>query len=139
MAAEAKTKPTSMSFDEFLQTSVEEDRHVDCRILAAIMTKATGENATVWGTSIVGFSRYKPAYADGREAEWPIVGFSPRKRELVLYIMPGFSRYTALLEKLGKHRAGKSCLYVKALAGLDMGVLSSLIHESVEAMKATHQ
>jgi hypothetical protein len=132
--AEAKTKPTTVSLDEFLAKSVDPARHEDCRVIAAMMKKATGEEAVMWGASIVGFGRYKYKYESGREGEWMLVGFSPRKGDLALYIMPGFERYEALLAKLGEHKTGKSCLYVKSLAGIDLAVLKTLIEDSVRAM-----
>ena len=89
----------------------------------------------MWG-AIVGFGRYKYGYASGREAEWPVVGFSPRKTDLTLYIMPGFDRYSALLDKLGKHKTGKSCLYIKRLADVDVKALQAIIDASVKAMEA---
>jgi hypothetical protein len=108
--AEPQTKATAVSFDEFLAASVDPARHDDCRTVAAMMKKATGEEAVMWGASIVGFGRYKYKYESGREGEWPIVGFSPRKTDLTVYIMPGLERYEALLKKLGKHKTGKSCV-----------------------------
>jgi hypothetical protein len=132
--AEAKTKPTTVSLDEFLAKSVDPARHDDCRTVVTMMKKATGEEAVMWGASIVGFGRYKYKYESGREGEWMLVGFSPRKGDLALYIMPGFERYEALLAKLGEHKTGKSCLYVKSLAGIDLAVLKTLIEDSVRAM-----
>jgi hypothetical protein len=132
--AEAKTKPTNVSLDEFLAKSVDPARHSDCRAVAAMMKKATGEDAVMWGSSIVGFGRYKMTYADGRESDWPVVGFSPRKNDLTVYIFPGFERYESLLEKLGKHKTGKVCLYIKKLTDVDTKVLNTIIDESVKAM-----
>lgn len=131
--AEPKTKATTVSLDEFLANSVDPTRHEDCRTIAAMMQRATGEPAVMWG-AIVGFGRYKYSYANGREAEWPVVGFSPRKTDLTLYIMPGFDRYEALLGKLGKHKTGKSCLYIKRLADIDVNALQAIIDASVKAM-----
>jgi hypothetical protein len=132
--AEAKTKPTTVSLDEFLVESVDPARHNDCRVIAAMMKKSTGEDAVMWGASIVGFGRYTMTYADGRESDWPVVGFSPRKSDLTVYITPGFERYESLLEKLGKHKTGKVCLYIKKLADIDTNVLNTIIDESVKAM-----
>jgi hypothetical protein len=100
-----------------------------------MMREATGNRAAMWGDSIVGFGKYAYTYASGRSGEWPITGFSPRKRELTLYIMPGFSKYERLMKKLGKHRTGKSCLYIKRLSDVDEGVLEELIRESVKRMR----
>lgn len=134
MATEAKTKATAVSLETFLATSVDPTRHDDCRAIAAMMKKATGEEAVMWGASIVGFGRYKYVYESGREGEWPIVGFSPRKNDLTIYIMPGFERNDELLEKLGKHKIGKSCLYVKRLSDVDTKVLKLIVEDSVKAM-----
>lgn len=89
----------------------------------------------LWGSSIVGFGTYVYEYADGREAEWPLVGFSPRKSELVVYVMPGFERYADLLSRLGRHRTGKSCLYLKKLGDADPAVLKEIVSRSVAAME----
>ncbi len=134
MAKEAKTKPTSVSFGEFLATAVDPARHDDCRALAAMMQKATGEAAVMWGSSIVGFGRYRLQYADGHEEPWPVAAFSPRKNDLTIYIMPGLDEHDALLARLGKHKTGKVCLYIKRLADVDREVLQTLIAASVQAM-----
>jgi len=89
----------------------------------------------MWGPSMVGFGSYHYKYASGREGDWFLVGFSPRKRDLTVYIMPGFERYATLLGKLGKHKTGRSCLYLKRLADVDIGVLEQLISDSVAHMK----
>jgi hypothetical protein len=132
--AELKTKPTTISIEEFLSNKVDTPRHADCRAIASMMQKATGEPPVMWGSSIVGFGRYKYEYESGREGEWMMVGFSPRKTDLTIYIMPGFDRYEALLAKLGKHKIGKSCLYIKRLADVDTKVLKTIIDDSVKAM-----
>lgn len=133
--AEAKTQATTVPFDEFLAKSVDPARHEDCRAISAMMQRATGEAPVMWG-AIVGFGRYSYTYASGRTGEWPAVGFAARKNDLTLYIMPGFERYDALLGKLGKHKTGKSCLYVKRLADVDVKVLQAIIESSVKAMAA---
>ena len=99
------------------------------------MREVTGERPKMWGSSIVGFGSYHYTYASGREGDWPVVGFAPRKQNLVLYIMPGFARYESLLARLGKHRTGKSCLYVNKLDDIDPEVLEELVRESVDEMK----
>lgn len=113
-------------------------RREDAHALRAVMEELTGEKACMWGASIVGFGSYHYVYASGREGDWPLVGFSPRKSNLVLYIMPGFEAYADLLSRLGKHRTGKSCLYLTRLAKVDMDVLRELIVESVKHTRATH-
>lgn len=132
---ESKTRATAASVSEFLALQPDQ-RRADCEAIARMMEAATGERPEMWGANIVGFGRY--AYANGanRTAEWPIVGFSPRKNDLTLYIMPGFDGFSELMATLGKHRTGKSCLYLKRLADVDAGVLQRLIDGSVRAMEA---
>ena len=130
---DAKTKATTVTFDQFLATSVDPTRHGDCRALAAMMQAATGEAPVLWG-AIVGFGRYRYQYESGREGEWPIVAFAARKTELTLYIVPGFDHFDALLGKLGKHKRGKVCLYIKRLADVDIAVLETIIVARVKAM-----
>ena len=130
---EAKTKATTVTFDEFLAQSADPTRHDDCRALAVMMQAATGEAPVMWG-AIVGFGRYRYQYESGREGEWPIVAFAARKTDLTLYIVPGFDHFDALLGKLGKHKTSKACLYIKRLADVDVVVLKAIIDGSVEAM-----
>ena len=109
-------------------------RREDARTVLAMMQRATGEPPRMWGANIVGFGHYRYRYASGREGEWFRIGFSPRKSALTLYIMPGFDAYDGLLARLGKHRTGKSCLYVTRLANVDEAVLDELIVASVGHM-----
>ncbi|MBV7338085.1 DUF1801 domain-containing protein [Chloroflexi bacterium TSY] len=103
------------------------------------MKEVTGEEPQMWGTSIIGFGSYHFKYASGREGDWMLVGFSPRKQNLTLYIMPGFENYDELLGNLGKHKTGKSCLYINKLADVDQGVLKKLVKQSVDHMRETNQ
>ena len=135
--AELKTQRTKASVDDFLQGSVDETRRRDCLRLVQIMKQATKAEAEMWGTGIVGFGRCHYKYASGREGDWFLTGFASRKRDLTVYIMAGFERYEALLEKLGKHKTGKSCLYVKRLGDVDLEVLKELVSASVKQMKQT--
>ena len=107
----------------------------ECRVIAKMMRDATGKKARMWGTSIVGFGTYDYKYASGREGSWPIVGFSPRSKNLTLYIMPGFSTFEKLMGQLGKYKTGKSCLYIKTLEDVDQKKLKALIDGSVKYMK----
>ena len=134
--AELKTKATTASVADFLDAVDDEERRKDCRTVAKIMQSATGAKPKMWGPSIVGFGDHHYKYASGRELDWFLAGFSPRKRDLTLYIMPGFDRYADLMASLGKHSTGKSCLYVKRLADIDTKVLEKLVTESVKHMKA---
>lgn len=99
------------------------------------MEKVTGAPAKMWGASIVGFGSYTYRYETGRTGDWPLVGFSPRKQNLTLYIMAGFGEYEDLMAKLGKHKTGKSCLYINRLNDIDMKVLETLVKASVKFMK----
>jgi hypothetical protein len=133
--ADLKTKPTVASVDGFLKGVVDEARREDCLTLVRIMRQATRAEARMWGPSIVGFGSYHYKYASGREGDWFLTGFAPRKRDLTIYIMPGFENYEVLLEKLGKHKTSKSCLYIKRLADLDLKVLRELVSVSVKHVK----
>jgi hypothetical protein len=134
--AEAKTRPTRSSVAGFLAKVGDPTRRADCRTVADMMEKATGEAPTMWGTDIVGFGRYDQKYANGRSAEWPIIAFSPRKTDLTLYIMPGLlDDFPELAAKLGKFKTGKTCLYLKRLSDVDTKVLDQVIRKSVEAME----
>ena len=130
-----KTTPTTASVDAFFDTLNDAAKQDDSRAVAAMMTEITGAPATMWGTSIVGFGNYHYRYASGREGDFFETGFAPRKRALTLYIMAGFAQYEALLGRLGKFTTGKSCLYVKRLADVDMGVLRELVAHSVQAIR----
>ena len=107
--AEQKTKPTKETFEALLTRTVEPARQHECRTVAAMMEKATGEKPVMWGT-IIGFGTYRYRYESGHGGEWPLIGFSPRKKDLTLYIMPGLSEFPDLLGRLGKFKTGKSCL-----------------------------
>jgi len=136
--AELKTRRTRASASAFVSAIGDEDVRRDCRTLVRMMKKATKAPPRMWGGSIVGFGSYHYRYASGREGDWFLTGFSPRKRELTLYIMAGFERHPELLRRLGKYKTGKSCLYVKRLADVDLRVLRELVEESVEHMVRAH-
>lgn len=134
--AEPKTKKTRQNVQEFI-AGVDEKRRADCQTLIDLMRDVTGDEPAMWGPSIVGFGSYHYKYASGREGDWPLTGFSPRKQNLTLYIMSGFDTYDALLGKLGKHSTGKSCLYVKKLEDVDMAMLRELVEQSVAHMRSS--
>jgi len=136
--SEPKTKPTPASVDAFIDAIGDEARRTDCREVIRLMSRITGKPPVLWGSSIVGFDTYHYVYASGHSGDWPIVGFSPRKNDLTLYIMSGFDRYDDLMLRLGKHKTGKSCLYLKKLSDVDADVLEELIRESVHFMRKTH-
>ena len=129
-----KTVPTKASVAAFLG-QLDDAKRRDAETVAAIMEEVTGAPAVMWGSSIVGFGQYHYRYASGREGDFFVAGFAPRKRALTLYIMAGFSAYDALLEKLGKFTVGKSCLYVKRLADVDLAVLRELIEQSASTIR----
>ena len=132
--AEPKTKLTNASVEEFLNGVENEQKRKDSFAIVQLMQEATGEEPKMWGKAIVGFGSYHYKYASGREGDWMATGFSPRKQNLTLYIMAGFSEYDALLEKLGKFKTGKSCLYIKKLADVDIPTLRKLVKLSSEHM-----
>ena len=131
--SELKTRPTTASVSDFLALQPDA-RRADCEAVVAMMEAATGECAEMWGAAIVGFGRYAYTNSTRKTYEWPLVGFSPRKNDLTLYIMPGFDGFAELMAQLGKHKAGKSCLDLKKLADVDAKVLRKLIDGSVKAM-----
>lgn len=136
--AELKTQPSDASVEEFLNGIADEQKRADCFTLLGLMRKATGAEPKMWGDSIVGFGTYRYKYASGREGDWMQIGFSPRKQNLTLYIMSGFSRYDDLMKSLGKHSTGKSCLYIKRLEDVDMPTLETLVQESVDHVSGTN-
>ena len=136
--ADNKTQPTGASVTAFLNAIEDKQQRADAKRVAAMMRRATGCRAKLWGEDIVGFGQYRYKYASGREGDWMLVGFSPRKSNLSVYIMPGFEPFGALLKKLGKHRTGRSCLYINALSDVDEAVLERLVAESVKTMRKRH-
>ena len=134
--AEPKTKPTNESVDDFLNRIPEAERREDCFTVAKIMEEITGEKPKMWGPSIVGFGTYHYKYASGREGDWPVAAFSPRKKDLTVYLMMGFEKHKDLMEKLGNHSVGKSCLYIKCLSDIHVPTLRKLIKTSIKDLKA---
>ena len=130
-----KTVQTDGDVDAFLATVENPRRRADAGRVLDLMREVTGEPPKMWGSSIVGFGSYRYRYASGRDGSSLVVGFAPRKQNLVLYIMPGFSSHAALLSRLGKFRTGKSCLYVNRLDDVDLRVLEELVRESVAEMR----
>ena len=133
--AENKTKPTKARVSEFLQTVDNPKRRADAKKVLAMMRRATGKRATRWGSSMVGFGRYRYKYESGREGEFMLTGLSPRKQNLVVYIMPGFDPFESYLKKLGKYKTGRSCLYINKLEDVNEEVLEKLIAASVKLMR----
>lgn len=136
--SDMKTRSTDASVNELLDAIPDDGRRADCFRLLEVMKNVTGEEPRIWGPNMVGFGTYHYRYESGREGDWFLTGFSPRKGNLTLYIMAAFDRHAALLSRLGKFKTGKSCLYVKSLADIDDAVLRELIVASVAHMKQTY-
>lgn len=136
--ADSKTKPTPIAPRDFLAAVQPAVRRDDGLLLLDIMGRLSGEPAAMWGPSIVGFGSYHYKYDSGREGDMCRIGFSPRKAELVLYLVDGSDGHAELLAQLGKHRTGVSCLYIKKLADVDMAVLEALITASLAYMDAKY-
>ncbi len=132
--AEPKTRRTTASVKKFIDSIEDEKKRKDSRSILTMMRQITGERPQMWGPNIVGFGTYHYKYATGREGDWPVTGFSPRKQALTLYIMSGFPKDDALLKKLGKYKTGKSCLYIKRLEDVDEAILRKLIARSIRKM-----
>jgi hypothetical protein len=133
--AENKTKETGASVATFLNAVDDPRKRADARKVAAMMRRATGKNARMWGSSLVGYGKYHYKYDSGREGDFMLTGFSPRKQNLSIYIMPGFDDFGALMTKLGKYKTGRSCLYINKLEDVDETVLEQLITRSVKVMR----
>ncbi|HKU77246.1 MAG TPA: DUF1801 domain-containing protein [Pyrinomonadaceae bacterium] len=134
--AEAKTKPTNESVKDFLNRVPDAEKREDCFTVLKMMEEITGDKPKMWGPSIVGFGNWSYKYASGHSGDWPIAAFSPRKKDLTLYLMMGFEKHTELMEKLGKHSTGKSCLYIKRLSDIHLPTLKKLIKTSIKDLKA---
>ncbi|WP_233520554.1 DUF1801 domain-containing protein [Flocculibacter collagenilyticus] len=130
-----KTVPTDASVIDFIINIDNPTKKADAHTLLTLMAELSGETATMWGSSIIGFGQYHYKYDSGREGDFLLTGFSPRKQNFSLYIMSGFSQYDELLAQLGKHKTGKSCLYINKLADVDIEVLKQLISLSLDYMR----
>lgn len=137
--SDTKMKPTDASVEAFLNGVEDETKRADCYALLALMREVTGQEPRLWGDSIVGFGSYHYRYASGREGDSLLTGFSPRKQNLTIYITAGFDAYDELLDRLGRFKIGKSCLYVKRLDDVDRNVLRDLVRESVEHMAVSDE
>jgi len=136
--AEAKTKPTNVSVASYLAGLTNETRRADARVLIKMMQEATGEKAKMWGPSMIGFGSCHLVYESGREGDWPVACFAPRKPATVIYGLTWFAGHEALLAKLGKHTRSGSCIHIKKLADVDLSVLDELIRKSMEALRAKY-
>lgn len=133
--AENKTKETKASVERFINSVKDKNIRADCNAMVKIMKSATKEEPKMWGTSMVGFGTYHYKYESGREGDMCLAGFSPRKQNLTIYLMPGFEVQQSLLKKLGKYKTSKVCLYIKSLNDIDVKVLKEMISQSVKEMK----
>ena len=138
--AELKTKQNDASVEQFLNSVPDERKKQDCLTVMEIMQKVTGAPPKMWGDSIVGFGLYEYKYASGHSGSWLLTGFSPRKQNLTVYVNCdlGLAEYSSLLSKLGKHKTGKSCLYINKLDDIDRTVLEELVNKSVEDLRRSH-
>ncbi|MEP2235182.1 MAG: DUF1801 domain-containing protein [Alteripontixanthobacter sp.] len=142
--AEAKTQITDVDPADFIAAVEPAAKREDAAVLDALFRRVTGEEPRMWGPSMIGYGSYRTTYASGREVHWLRSGFSPRKAKHSLYLMGGYcdpvtgERRDALLERLGKHKTGKSCLYINKLADIDLGVLEDMVRADWEAMKALY-
>ena len=134
-----KTRKNSASVGSFVDGVDSEKRRKDCRTVMKLMKEVTGKPPVMWGTSIICYGAYRYTNTTRIENEWPLTGLSPRKNELTVYIMPGFSKYRAIMDKIGKHRTGKSCLYIRDLDDIHMPSLRKLIERSVADMKRMYK
>ena len=133
--AELKTKERKASVEKFINSVKDDQQREDSFKILKLMKQITKAEPKMWGTSIIGFGNYHYKYASGREGDWFITGFSPRKQSITLYIMADINKYKRLLSKLGKHKSGKGCLYIKKLDGVNVKVLKELITTSVKKLK----
>lgn len=131
---EPKTKKTPASVDRFLDSIKDEQRRADSRLIRQIMENATASKAQMWGAGIVGFGEYSQKYADGSERNWMRIAFAPRTDRITLYVSPDFEGYEDLMTKLGKYKAGNSCIHIKRLADVDLPTLKKLIRRSVDSV-----
>ena len=136
--AENQTRPTQASVAAYLKAIEDEARRRDCEALARLMADATGQPAVMWGPGIVGFGSYHYKYESGREGDSCLVGFASRKGDISIYAMGDFPGRAELLARLGKHKTGKGCLYLRRLSDVDPEILSQMVIQSISAMKKKH-
>ena len=137
--AELKTNETKLSVTKFIGKVEDDQKRQDSQAILKLMKQVTKEEPKMWGGSMVGFGRFHYKSDSGREGDWFLTGFSPRKQNLTIYITPGFDKYESLMKKLGKHKTSKGCLYIKKLEDVDMKVLKQLIKQSYQDMKKKYK
>lgn len=136
--AENKTQPTDVSPRDFIAGISHAGRRADAETLLTWFEEVTGLSSRMWGPSIIGFGRYHYKYATGREGDFLMTGFSPRKASMVVYVLPGYRDMSELLAKLGKHRIGSSCLYINKLSDVDMEVLARIVTDGLAYMRENY-
>ncbi len=134
-----QTQPTAIDPSEFIASVEHPVRRADARVLLEMMTRVTGSEPRMWGPSIVGFGRYHYRYDSGREGDFMLTGFAPRRANLVVYVLPGYEDIGDDLAQLGKHRLGKSCLYINKLADVDLDVLERIVADGVSKLRASYE
>ncbi len=134
-----KTAQTAVNPDDFIAAIEHETRRADALVLLDLLGRLSGYKPKMWGPSIIGFGRYHYVYDSGREGDSAVVGFSPRKANQVIYLMPGYEDLTEMLDRLGKHKIGKSCLYINKLADIDLEVLEEMIEHSIGVMESNYE
>ena len=137
--AELKTRPTRRSVTAFLAAIPDDRMQRDCRTLLTILRRITKATPRMWGSSIVGLGDYHFTYASGREGDWFLIGFAPRKHDLTIYLMDGLDRHARLLAKLGRHKTGKGCLYLRTLEDIHLPTLERLLRDSVQNLKGSQR
>ncbi len=138
MPADAKTRPTPVSPEAFIDAVDHPGRREDARAVLALLAEATGEPPVMWGPSIIGFGRYRYTYDSGHSGEAPLVGFSPRKANLVLYMAAADDAREAFLARLGKHKTGKGCIYLSRLDDVDQAVIAEMARWSIKTLRERH-
>ena len=136
--AELKTQPTGDDAEAFLAAIPGERRRADAHAVCDLLARVTGEPSVIWGKAIVGFGWQHLRYDSGRELDWMVIGFSPRKANTTIYLSDGFDAYADLLGRLGKHTTGRACLYIKRLADIDPAVLEDLLTRSVAHVRTSN-
>ncbi|MBD3298968.1 MAG: DUF1801 domain-containing protein [candidate division Zixibacteria bacterium] len=137
--ARARTKGDAGGVQDVLDRIADEQQREDAQVLLKMMKSVTRKEPVLWGPGMIGFGSYHYKYDSGREGDWFLTGFSPRKNNLSIYIMAGFDRYPELMDKLGKYKTGKSCLYVKRLDDIDLKILKQLVTQSVRDTRARYR
>ena len=137
--AELKTNETKLSVTKFIGKVENDQKRQDSQAILKLMKQVTKEEPKMWGGSMVGFGHFHYKSDSGREGDWFLTGFSPRKQNLTIYITPGFDKYESLMTQLGKHKTSKGCLYIKKLEDVDMKVLKQLIKQSYQDMKKKYK